>query len=65
MSSRAEKERLKAQQEKFQAALSNLLKDDDNKYCVDCDAKGKKAWQAKPPTSGKLPIEILSLSCLK
>lgn len=40
MSTRLEKEKAKAQQEKFQAVLSNLLKDDDNKYCVDCDAKG-------------------------
>ena len=40
MSTRAEKERLKHLQEKFQATLANLLKDDDNKYCVDCDAKG-------------------------
>lgn len=40
MSTRSEKEKSKAQQEKFQAVLSNLLKDDDNKYCVDCDAKG-------------------------
>ena len=35
-----EKERAKEQQEKFQAILSALLKDEDNKYCVDCDAKG-------------------------
>jgi len=40
MATRSEKERQKAQQEKFQAILSNLLKDEDNKYCVDCDAKG-------------------------
>lgn len=40
MSLKTEKDRAKAQQEKFQAVLSNLLKDDDNKYCVDCDAKG-------------------------
>ncbi|XP_048760627.2 stromal membrane-associated protein 1-like isoform X2 [Ostrea edulis] len=42
MSTRLEKEKAKAQQEKFQAVLSNLLKDDDNKYCVDCDAKGPR-----------------------
>lgn len=42
MSTRSEKERQKHQQEKFQAALANLLKDDDNKYCVDCDAKGPR-----------------------
>lgn len=35
-----EKERRKEQQDKFQAILSALLKDEDNKYCVDCDAKG-------------------------
>ena len=54
MSSRAEKERQKAQQEKFQAVLSSLLKDDDNKYCVDCDAKGNfcapPTIQTNPPT---------------
>lgn len=27
--------------QKHQAILSKLLKDDDNKYCVDCDAKGE------------------------
>lgn len=32
--------------EKHQAILSRLLKDDDNKYCVDCDAKG----ESKPAT---------------
>ncbi|XP_060562304.1 stromal membrane-associated protein 1-like isoform X2 [Ruditapes philippinarum] len=42
MSTRSEKEKQKVQQEKFQAILSNLLKDDDNKYCVDCDAKGPR-----------------------
>ncbi|XP_061175147.1 stromal membrane-associated protein 1-like isoform X3 [Saccostrea echinata] len=42
MSTRLEKEKAKAQQEKFQAVLSNLLKDEDNKYCVDCDAKGPR-----------------------
>ena len=40
MALRTEKDRAKAQQEKFQAILSGLLRDEDNKYCEDCDAKG-------------------------
>ena len=39
MSGRAEKNKLV--QEKCQQILAELLRDDDNKYCVDCDAKGK------------------------
>ena len=42
MSSLREKEKAKELQEKFQAILSGLLKDEDNKYCVDCDAKGEE-----------------------
>ena len=34
------KQQSKEQHEKHQAILSRLLKDEDNKYCVDCDAKG-------------------------
>lgn len=37
----AGREQSKQLHEKHQAILSKLLKDDDNKYCVDCDAKGK------------------------
>ncbi len=40
MSSKAEKERTKQIQDKCQRLLDEMLKDDDNKYCVDCDAKG-------------------------
>lgn len=39
--SKADRDRAKAMQEKYQAILSNFLKDEDNKYCVDCDAKGE------------------------
>ena len=28
-------------QDRLQLLLTRLLKDDDNKYCVDCDAKGE------------------------
>lgn len=38
----SEKERSQKYQEKFQAILSALLKEDDNKYCADCDAKGPR-----------------------
>ena len=41
MSTRSERDKAKVLQERHQAILSALLKDEDNKYCVDCDAKGK------------------------
>lgn len=40
MTSRHEKERAKQIQEKCQNLLTQMLRDEDNKYCVDCDAKG-------------------------
>ncbi|XP_014674574.1 PREDICTED: stromal membrane-associated protein 1-like isoform X3 [Priapulus caudatus] len=42
MSSQKEVYRQKQLQEKFQAILNGLLRDEDNKYCVDCDAKGPR-----------------------
>lgn len=38
--SKFEKEKQKLIQEKCQGLLNEMLRDDDNKYCVDCDAKG-------------------------
>lgn len=35
-----EKDKQKLIQEKCQTILSQMLRDEDNKYCVDCDAKG-------------------------
>ncbi|EDV98420.1 stromal membrane-associated protein 1 [Drosophila grimshawi] len=40
--SRKETERTKLMQEKCQTLLTQMLRDDDNKYCVDCDAKGPR-----------------------
>lgn len=40
MTSRLEKERAKQIQDKCQNLLTEMLRDEDNKYCVDCDAKG-------------------------
>ena len=41
MSSRKESERTKYIQDKCQILLTQMLRDEDNKYCVDCDAKGQ------------------------
>jgi len=40
MATKSEKDKQKALHDKNQMILSGLLRDDDNKYCVDCDAKG-------------------------
>lgn len=42
MTSKADKERQKQVQDKCQALLTQMLRDDDNKYCVDCDTKGPR-----------------------
>lgn len=40
--SKIEKEREKQIQQRVQTVLSGMLKDEDNKYCVDCDSKGPR-----------------------
>lgn len=42
MSTKSEKDKTKQIQDKCQAVLNALLKDEDNKYCVDCDSKGPR-----------------------
>jgi stromal membrane-associated protein len=41
-SNKLEKERQKLINEKCLSILNELLRDEDNKYCVDCDAKGPR-----------------------
>lgn len=40
--SKADKEKEKIVQEKVQRLLTAMLKDEDNKYCADCDSKGPR-----------------------
>ncbi|XP_013793646.1 stromal membrane-associated protein 1-like [Limulus polyphemus] len=42
MANKADKEKQKQIQEKCQTILCQLLREEDNKYCVDCDAKGPR-----------------------
>lgn len=46
MSSKSEKDRAKQIQDRCQNILLQMLKDEDNKYCVDCDAKGRTSFFA-------------------
>ena len=38
--SKKDTEKQKLVQDKCQLILTQMLRDEDNKYCVDCDAKG-------------------------
>lgn len=42
MSSKSEKDKQKQIQDRCLSLLNQMLKDDDNKYCVDCDSKGPR-----------------------
>ncbi|XP_067876220.1 stromal membrane-associated protein 1 isoform X2 [Heterodontus francisci] len=42
MTTRSEREKSQKQNEQHQAILSKLLREEDNKYCADCEAKGPR-----------------------
>ncbi|XP_069394408.1 stromal membrane-associated protein 1-like isoform X13 [Paralichthys olivaceus] len=42
MTTRSEREKAQKLNEQHQAILSTLLREDDNKYCADCEAKGPR-----------------------
>ena len=45
-----EKEREKQVQDRLQVLICEMLKDEDNKYCVDCDSKGaSKIYRTHSP----------------
>ncbi len=39
--SKLDRDREKQVQDRLQVLITQMLKDEDNKYCVDCDSKGK------------------------
>lgn len=43
MTTRSEREKAQKLNEQHQAILSKLLREEDNKYCADCEAKGATA----------------------
>lgn len=48
MTTRSEREKAQKLNEQHQAILTKLLREDDNKYCADCKAKGKSDRSTPP-----------------
>lgn len=53
MTTRSEREKAQKQNEQHQAILSQLLRETDNKYCADCEAKGGSRLRFGHITSGR------------
>lgn len=45
MTTRSEREKAQKLNEQHQAILSKMLREEDNKYCADCEAKGTTLTQ--------------------
>lgn len=56
MATRSEREKSQKLNEQHQAILSKMLREEDNKYCADCEAKGAAAAAASPKCLKNLPL---------
>lgn len=56
MTTRSEREKAQKLNEQHQAILSKLLREDDNKYCADCEAKGELS---REPECDKAACEMM------
>ncbi|CAG00369.1 unnamed protein product, partial [Tetraodon nigroviridis] len=59
MTTRSEREKAQKLNEQHQAILSKLLREDDNKYCADCQAKGSVAIGHLSELQSQLQLERL------
>lgn len=50
MTTRSEREKAQKLNEQHQVILSKMLREDDNKYCADCEAKGEMIFKSPPLT---------------
>lgn len=64
MTSKTEKDKQKLVQERCQQFLTDLLKDEDNKYCVDCDAKGLSGRRTRRSSPDPMFPLIVSRSAM-
>lgn len=53
MTTRSEREKAQKLNEQHQAILSKLLREEDNKYCADCEAKGESDSVSSKPVCHK------------
>ncbi|MGH0165451.1 UNVERIFIED_CONTAM: hypothetical protein FKN15_049448 [Acipenser sinensis] len=53
MTTRSEREKALKLNEQHQAILSKMLREEDNKYCADCEAKGQFASLRLASSDGK------------
>lgn len=55
MATRSCREKAQKQNEQHQAILAKLLREEDNKYCADCEAKGTRGGEPGPARARRCP----------